>query len=70
MTARAGGFSDIDVVSMAIIGLAILYALFYVYMGVDKPNPTEVTGLRLLLVDYGFAASFVAILLSLEKEYT
>ncbi|KAH9716521.1 Pyrophosphate-energized membrane proton pump 2 [Citrus sinensis] len=51
---RAGGFSAIVVVGMAVIGIAILYATFYVWLGVDTPVP-------LLLVGYGFGASFVAL---------
>ncbi|GER48301.1 K(+)-insensitive pyrophosphate-energized protonpump [Striga asiatica] len=51
---RAGGFSALVVVGMAVIGIAILYATFYVWLGVDSPVP-------LLLVGYGFGASFVAL---------
>ncbi|CAI0442083.1 unnamed protein product [Linum tenue] len=51
---RAGGFSAMVVVGMAVIGIAILYATFYVWLGVDTPVP-------LLLVGYGFGASFVAL---------
>ncbi|KAH9305858.1 hypothetical protein KI387_010262, partial [Taxus chinensis] len=58
---RAGGFSAIIVVGMAVMGVAILYATFYVYLGVDMPNSMKVTELPLLLVGYGFGASFVAL---------
>lgn len=58
---RAGGFSAIIVVGMAVIGVAVLYASFYVYLGVDKPNSMKLTELPLLLVGYGFGASFVAL---------
>ncbi|KAI7724993.1 hypothetical protein M8C21_017149, partial [Ambrosia artemisiifolia] len=51
---RAGGFSALVVVGMAVLGVAILYATFYVWLGVDSPVP-------LLLVGYGFGASFVAL---------
>ncbi|CAN1299024.1 Pyrophosphate-energized membrane proton pump 3 [Linum perenne] len=51
---RAGGCSAMVVVGMAVIGIAILYSTFYVWLGVDTPVP-------LLLVGYGFGASFVAL---------
>uniref|UniRef100_A0A2P2K3H0 H(+)-exporting diphosphatase n=2 Tax=Rhizophora mucronata TaxID=61149 RepID=A0A2P2K3H0_RHIMU len=58
---RAGGFSALVVVGMAVIGIAILYATFYVWLGVDSPGSLKVTELPLLLVGYGFGASFVAL---------
>ncbi|KAL8507542.1 hypothetical protein ACS0TY_018183 [Phlomoides rotata] len=58
---RAGGFSALVVVGMAVIGIAILYATFYVWLGVDSPGAMKVTDLPLLLVGYGFGASFVAL---------
>ncbi|KAL8136993.1 hypothetical protein V2J09_002994 [Rumex salicifolius] len=51
---RAGGFSALIVVGMAVLGVAILYAALYVWLEVDSPVP-------LLLVGYGFGASFVAL---------
>ncbi|KAK9923949.1 hypothetical protein M0R45_032345 [Rubus argutus] len=58
---RAGGFSAMIVVGMAVIGIAILYSTFYVWLGVDTPGSMKVTDLPLLLVGYGFGASFVAL---------
>ncbi|CAK8574561.1 unnamed protein product [Lathyrus sativus] len=58
---RAGGLSAIIVVGMAVIGIAVLYATFYVWLGVDTPGSMKVTDLPLLLVGYGFGASFVAL---------
>ncbi|KAG5036345.1 hypothetical protein JHK86_017185 [Glycine max] len=58
---RAGGLSAIIVVGMAVIGIAVLYATFYVWLGVDLPGSMKVTDLPLLLVGYGFGASFVAL---------
>ncbi|KAM1657945.1 hypothetical protein ACFX1Q_046105 [Malus domestica] len=58
---RAGGFSALVVVGMAVLGIAILYATFYVWLGVDSPGSMKVTDLPLLLVGYGFGASFVAL---------
>ncbi|KAB5543897.1 hypothetical protein DKX38_012009 [Salix brachista] len=58
---RAGGLSAIVVVGMVVIGIAILYATFYVWLGVDSPGSMKVTDLPLLLVGYGFGASFVAL---------
>lgn len=40
---RAGGLSAIIVVGMAVIGVAILYATFYVFLGVDSPGSMKVT---------------------------
>ncbi|KAI3962940.1 hypothetical protein MKX01_029751 [Papaver californicum] len=58
---RAGGFSAIIVVGMAVLGVAVLYATFYVILGVDTPGSMKVTDLPLVLVGYGFGASFVAL---------
>ncbi|KAG0453293.1 hypothetical protein HPP92_025957 [Vanilla planifolia] len=58
---RAGGLSAMVVVGMAVIGVAILYATFYVCLGVDSPGAMKVVDLPLLLVGYGFGASFVAL---------
>ncbi|WJX48583.1 Pyrophosphate-energized membrane proton pump 3, variant 2 [Trifolium repens] len=58
---RAGGLAALIVVGMAVIGIAVLYATFYVWMGVDTPGSMKVTDLPLLLVGYGFGASFVAL---------
>ncbi|XP_019447399.1 PREDICTED: pyrophosphate-energized membrane proton pump 3-like [Lupinus angustifolius] len=58
---RAGGLSSLIVVGMAVIGIAVLYATFYVWLGVDLPGSVKVTDLPLLLVGYGFGASFVAL---------
>ncbi|KAF6169870.1 hypothetical protein GIB67_034262 [Kingdonia uniflora] len=54
------GFSAMVVVGMAIIGVTILYATFYVLLGVESPNAMKVNDLPLLLVGYSFGASFVA----------
>lgn len=40
---RAGGFSAMIVVGMAVIGIAILYSTFYVWLGVDTPGSMKVT---------------------------
>ncbi|GAB2225487.1 hypothetical protein Droror1_Dr00006280 [Drosera rotundifolia] len=58
---RAGGFSAMIVVGMAVIGVSILYAAFHVWLGVGTPGSMKVTDLPLLLVGYGFGASFVAL---------
>ncbi|XP_011095293.1 pyrophosphate-energized membrane proton pump 3 [Sesamum indicum] len=58
---RAGGFSALVVVGMAVIGIAVLYATFYVWLEVDSPGAMKVSDLPLLLVGYGFGASFVAL---------
>ncbi|XP_020590953.1 pyrophosphate-energized membrane proton pump 2 [Phalaenopsis equestris] len=58
---RAGGLSAMVVVGMAVLGVAVLYATFYVWLGVDSPGSMKVVDLPLLLVGYGFGASFVAL---------
>jgi len=40
---RAGGFSALVVVGMAVIGIAILYSTFYVWLGVGSPGSMNVT---------------------------
>jgi len=40
---RAGGFSALVVVGMAVIGIAILYSTFYVWLDVDSPGSMKVT---------------------------
>eukprot|EP00897_Mesotaenium_endlicherianum_P007793 jgi/Mesen1/7041/ME000369S06366 len=58
---RAGGFSALFVVGMTVLGVAVLYASLYVYFGMDQPGSVKSTELPLLLVGYGFGASFVAL---------
>ncbi|XP_047330160.1 pyrophosphate-energized membrane proton pump 2 [Impatiens glandulifera] len=58
---RAGGLSALVVVGLAVFGVAVLYAVFYVWLGVGTPGAMKVTDLPLLLVGYGFGASFVAL---------
>lgn len=43
---RAGGFSALIVVGMAVTGIAILYSTFYVFLGVDSPGSMKVTDCR------------------------
>ena len=43
VAARAGGLSALIVVGMAVIGIAVLYATFYVWLGVDSPGSMKVT---------------------------
>lgn len=40
---RAGGFSAIMVVGMAVVGVAVLYSTFYVWLGVGSPGSMKVT---------------------------
>ncbi|CAI9771729.1 unnamed protein product [Fraxinus pennsylvanica] len=60
ISVRAGGFSALVVVGMAVIGIGILYAIVYVWLGVNSPGTMKATDLP-LLVGYGFGASFVAL---------
>lgn len=43
---RAGGFSALVVVGMAVIGIAILYSTLYVWLGVDSSGSMKVTDCR------------------------
>lgn len=45
---RAGGFSAMVVVGMAVLGVAVLYAVFYVWLGVDSPGAMKVTECKFL----------------------
>lgn len=58
---RAGGLSALVVVGLAVFGVAVLYAIFFVWLRVGTPGAMKVTELPLLLVGYGFGASFVAL---------
>ncbi|KAL3678115.1 hypothetical protein R1sor_021071 [Riccia sorocarpa] len=59
---RAGGFSALIVVAMTVLGVAVLYSTFSVFLNVDGGRGTiKTTELPLLLVGYGFGASFVAL---------
>lgn len=39
MSLRAGGFSALIVVGMTVLGVAVLYATFYVFLNVDGDGP-------------------------------
>lgn len=56
---RAGGFSGMIVVALMVLGIAMLYALLYatyvIFGGLKE------TDIPLLMVGYGFGASFVAL---------
>lgn len=58
---RAGGFCALVVVGMTVLGVAVLYGSFHVYFSVDMTRSMRSTELPLLLVGYGFGASFVAL---------
>lgn len=47
---RAGGFSALVVVGMAVLGVAVLYATFYVWLGVDSPGAMKVTDCKFILL--------------------
>eukprot|EP00850_Spirogloea_muscicola_P001012 SM000004S14882 [mRNA] locus=s4:13543:18731:+ [translate_table: standard] len=58
---RAGGFSATMTVGMTVLGVAILYSTFHSVFNIDLQSDLKVTDLPLLLVGYGFGASFVAL---------
>ncbi|GMH18045.1 hypothetical protein Nepgr_019886 [Nepenthes gracilis] len=45
---------------MTVLSVSIIYAVFYVQLGVDLPGLMKAADLPQLLVSYGFEASFVA----------
>lgn len=49
MAVRAGGFSAIIVVGMAVAGVAFLYALFYVYLEVGSPGSIQITDCKYII---------------------
>ena len=59
---RAGGFSGLMVVGMTVLGVTVLFSVFYVGFGVGQAEGAlHVADVPLLLVGYGFGASFVAL---------
>mmetsp|Transcript_8281 Transcript_8281/g.30545 ORF Transcript_8281/g.30545 Transcript_8281/m.30545 type:complete len:801 (-) Transcript_8281:107-2509(-) len=58
---RAGGFASLLVVTMTLLGISFLYAGCYVYFGVNGKGLLQMGDVPLLLVGYGFGASFVAL---------
>ena len=58
---RAGGFSGMIVVGMTVFGVTSLYAAFHVLFDVNGSGLMKETDVSLLLVGYGFGASFVAL---------
>jgi inorganic pyrophosphatase len=57
---RAGGFSALVVVGMTVLGVCSLFSGFCVFFGVHQ-GKVPVDQIPLLLVGYGFGASFVAL---------
>ena len=57
---RAGGFSAMIVVGMTVLGVCSLFSAFCVFFGVHN-NTVPMDQIPLLLVGYGFGASFVAL---------
>ena len=59
---RAGGFAALIVVGMAVLGITVLFSLLYVYFSIgDSSTSLAMADIPLLLVGYGFGASFVAL---------
>jgi len=58
---RAGGFASLVVVGMAVLGVSVLFAFLYVYFQVNDGGGLSIADIPLLLVGYGFGASFVAL---------
>ncbi len=47
MALRAGGFSALIVVGMTVLGVAVLFCSFYVYLNVDAPGSVRITECKL-----------------------
>ncbi|KAK9804629.1 hypothetical protein WJX73_001042 [Symbiochloris irregularis] len=60
---RAGGFSALVVVAMTILGVSTLYSIFQLWF--VRAGGMSAADIPLLLVGYGFGASFVALLAQL-----
>ena len=58
---RAGGFSALLVVAMTMLGISSLFAICCLLFGVGTPGGLNMADVSLLLVGYGFGASFVAL---------
>ncbi len=58
---RAGGFSAILVVAMTVLGISVLFSLCCLFYDVGEAGAMQLTDVPILLVGYGFGASFVAL---------
>jgi len=58
---RAGGFAALIVVGMTVLGVTILFSVFSYLFDVGAANGMSVHEIPLMLVGYGFGASFVAL---------
>jgi H+-translocating diphosphatase len=58
---RAGGFAALTVVGMTVLGVTILFSIFSWLFSVGSPNGMSLHEIPLMLVGYGFGASFVAL---------
>ena len=61
MALRAGGFAAIVVVAMTVFGVSSLFAIFSWLYGVGSEGGLSAHEIPLMLVGYGFGASFVAL---------
>ena len=58
---RAGGFAALIVVGMTVLGVTILFSVFSFIFSVGRDGGMDVHEIPLMLVGYGFGASFVAL---------
>ena len=58
---RAGGFAALIVVGMTVLGVTILFSVFSFLFSVGRDGGMDVHEIPLMLVGYGFGASFVAL---------
>ena len=58
---RAGGFAAIVVVAMTVLGVSVLFTFYSFLFGVGRAGGTSINEMPLMLVGYGFGASFVAL---------
>jgi hypothetical protein len=58
---RAGGFAAMAVTGLTVLGVTFLFALCHVVLGIEPGSHMKPSDVPMLLVGYGFGASFVAL---------
>jgi Na+/H+-translocating membrane pyrophosphatase len=58
---RAGGFAAMSVTGLTVLGVTFLFAACHVILGIGPDSHMKPSDVPMLLVGYGFGASFVAL---------
>ena len=58
---RAGGFAAMTVTGLTVLGVTFLFALCHVVLGIEPGSHMTPSDVPMMLVGYGFGASFVAL---------